>query len=137
MRREEQEIQRRARDAQEAEQQLQQAEAARWEKLAEEEAEAAFWRLKRAADAWREKRVKRVLAQEGESVFRTFGRVLYVGLCIIFDGLILIELPILMGRSAVAWTLYIILLIFVVRLQNDFYKKRFEVDISQIEFEDP
>ena len=41
-----------------------------------------------------------------------------------------------MGRSAVAWTLYIILLIFVVRLQNDFYKKRFEVDISQIEFED-
>ena len=42
-----------------------------------------------------------------------------------------------MGRSAVAWTLYIILLIFVVRLQNDFYKKRFEVDISQIEFEDP
>lgn len=102
-----------------------------------EEAESAFWRLKRAADAWREKRVKRVLAQEGESVFRTFGRVLYVGLCIIFDGLILIELPILMGRSAVAWTLYIILLIFVVRLQNDFYKKRFEVDISQIEFEDP
>ena len=102
----------------------------------EEEAEAAFWRFKRAADAWREKRVKRVLAQERESVFRTVGRVVYVRLCIIFDVLILIVLPILMGRSAVAWTLYIILLIFVVRLQNDFYKKRFEVDISQIEFED-
>ncbi|MGB1459188.1 MAG: hypothetical protein ACPG7N_03200, partial [Candidatus Thalassarchaeaceae archaeon] len=43
-----------------------------------EEAEAAFWRLKRAADLWRENRVKRVLAQEGESISRTLGRFLYV-----------------------------------------------------------
>ena len=32
----------------------------------DQEAEAAFWRLKRAADRWRENRVKRVMAQEGE-----------------------------------------------------------------------
>ncbi|MED5231916.1 MAG: hypothetical protein VYB30_06090 [Candidatus Thermoplasmatota archaeon] len=102
-----------------------------------EESEAAFWRLKRAADLWRENRVKRVLAQEGESIFRTLGRILYVILCIIFDGLILIELPIIMGRSAVAWTIYILLLIFVVRFQHEYYKKWFEVDISQIEFESP
>ena len=102
-----------------------------------EESEAAFWRLKRAADLWRENRVKRVLAQEGESIFRTLGRILYVILCFIFDGLILIELPIIMGRSAVAWTIYILLLIFVVRFQHEYYKKWFEVDISQIEFESP
>ena len=103
----------------------------------EEEAEAAFWRLKRAADLWRENRVKRILAQEGESIFRTLGRILYIISCIIFDGLILIELPIYMGRSAAAWTIYILLLIFVVRLQYEYYKKWFEVDISQIEFENP
>ena len=73
----------------------------------EKEAEAAFWRLKRAADLWRENRVKRILAQEGESIFRTLGRILYIISCIIFDGLILIELPIYMGRSAAAWTIYI------------------------------
>ena len=100
-----------------------------------EEAEAAFWRLKRAADLWRENRVKRVLAQEGESIFRTLGRVLYIITCILFDGLILIELPIYLQRTAVAWTLYILILIFAVRFQNEYYKKWFEVDISQIEFE--
>ena len=103
----------------------------------EEEAEAAFWRLKRAADLWRENRVKRILAQDGESIFRTLGRILYIISCIIFDGLILIELPIYMGRSAAAWTIYILLLIFAVRLQYEYYKKWFEVDISQIEFENP
>ena len=103
----------------------------------EKEEEAAFWRLKRAADLWRENRVKRILAQEGESIFRTLGRVLYIISCIIFDGLILIELPIYMGRSAAAWTIYILLLIFAVRLQYEYYKKWFEVDISQIEFENP
>tara|TARA_B100002051_G_C16713473_1_gene627975 strand:+ start:301 stop:675 length:375 start_codon:yes stop_codon:yes gene_type:complete len=103
----------------------------------EKEAEAAFWRLKRAADLWRENRVKRILAQEGESIFRTLGRILYIISCIIFDGLILIELPIYMGRSAAAWTIYILLLIFAVRLQYEYYKKWFEVDISQIEFENP
>ena len=100
-----------------------------------EEAEAAFWRLKRAADLWRENRVKRVLAQEGESIFRTVGRVMYVITCILFDGLILIELAIYFDRTAVAWTLYILILIFAVRFQYEFYKKWFEVDISQIEFE--
>tara|TARA_B100000475_G_C14953346_1_gene296726 strand:- start:241 stop:615 length:375 start_codon:yes stop_codon:yes gene_type:complete len=100
-----------------------------------EEAEAAFWRLKRAADLWRENRVKRVLAQEGENIFRTVGRVMYVITCILFDGLILIELPIYFDRTAVAWTLYILILIFAVRFQYEFYKKWFEVDISQIEFE--
>ena len=100
-----------------------------------EEEEAAFWRLKRAADLWRENRVKRVLAQEGESIFRTVGRVMYVITCILFDGLILIELPIYFDRTAVAWTLYILILIFAVRFQYEFYKKWFEVDISQIEFE--
>ncbi len=101
----------------------------------DQEEEAAFWRLKRAADRWRENRVKRVLAQEGESLSLTFGRVLYAVVCIIFDGLILVELPILMGRTAAAWTLYIIVLILIIRLQYDYYQKWFSVDISQIDFD--
>jgi len=101
----------------------------------EQEAEAAFWRLKRAADKWRENRVKRVMAQEGESIFLTLGRVVYAVLCIIFDGLILVELPIMMGRTAASWALYIVLLILFVRVQYDFYQKWFSVDISQIDFD--
>jgi len=101
----------------------------------DQEAEAAFWRLKRAADRWRENRVKRVMAQEGESIFLTIGRVVYAVLCILFDGLILVELPIMMGRTAVAWTLYIVLLILAVRVQYDYYQKWFSVDISQIDFD--
>ena len=101
----------------------------------DQEAEAAFWRLKRAADRWRENRVKRVMAQEGESIFLTLGRVVYAVLCILFDGLILVELPIMMGRTAAAWTLYIVLLILVVRVQYDYYQKWFSVDISQIDFD--
>ena len=101
----------------------------------DQESEAAFWRLKRAADRWREDRVKRVLAQEGESIYLTLGRVSYVVLCILFDGLILVELPIFMGRTAVAWSLYMVLLVIVVRLQYDYYQKRFSVDISQMDFD--
>ena len=101
----------------------------------DQESEAAFWRLKRAADRWRENRVKRVMAQEGESIFVTLGRVVYAILCVLFDGLILVELPILMGRTAAAWTLYIVLLILVVRVQYDYYQKWFSVDISQIDFD--
>ena len=101
----------------------------------DQESEAAFWRLKRAADRWRENRVKRIMAQEGESIFLTLGRVVYAVLCIIFDGLILVELPIMMGRTAASWALYIVLLILFVRVQYDFYQKWFSVDISQIDFD--
>ena len=101
----------------------------------QEEAEAAFWRLKKAADRWRENRVKRVLAQEDEGIFVTLGRVVYAVICILFDSLILVELPIMMGRTAAAWTLYAVLLILVVRVQYDYYQKWFSVDISQIDFD--
>tara|TARA_B100000029_G_scaffold255654_1_gene252399 strand:- start:1420 stop:1794 length:375 start_codon:yes stop_codon:yes gene_type:complete len=101
----------------------------------QEEAEAAFWRLKRAADKWRENRVKRVLAQEGESIIVTLGRVFYAVLCILFDGLVLVELPIIMGRTAVAWAFYLVLLVIVVRIQYDYYEKWFSVDITQIDFD--
>ena len=99
------------------------------------ESESSFWRLKKAADASRDNRLKRVMAQEGESISLTLGRVFYGVICIIFDALILVELPILMGRTAVAWTLYIVLLVLIVRVQYDYYQKWFSVDISQIEFD--
>ena len=43
-----------------------------------EETEAAFWRLKKASDKSREERVKRVLAQDGEGILTTLGRVVYI-----------------------------------------------------------
>ena len=84
---------------------------------------------------WREKRGKRILAQVGESIFVTLGRVVYAVICVLFDGLVLVELPIMMGRTAAAWTLYLVLLAIVVKIQFDYYQKWFSVDVSQIDFD--
>ncbi len=62
------------------------------------EADAAFWRLKEASDEWREERIKRVLAQEGESILITLGRVIFITVCILIDGVVLTEVPISMGK---------------------------------------
>ena len=100
-----------------------------------EEAEAAFWRLKKASDKSREERVKRVLAQEGEGLLTTFGRVVYISACILFDGLVLMEIPVSMGRTLAAWSLYVVLLVVAIKLQRDLYEKWFDVDISQMDFD--
>jgi len=100
-----------------------------------EEREAAFWRLKKASDEWREDRVKRVLAQEGESVFTTLGRVVYLSCCLLFDGLILTQIPVSMGKTALSWVIFVFILVPVVKLQRDYYDKWFSVDISQIDFD--
>ena len=100
-----------------------------------EEAEAAFWRLKKASDKSREERVKRVMAQEGEGLLTTFGRVVYISACILFDGLVLMEIPVSMGRTLAAWSLYVVLLVVAIKLQRDLYDKWFDVDISQMDFD--
>ena len=100
-----------------------------------EEAEAAFWRLKKASDKSREERVKRVMAQEGEGLLTTFGRVVYISACILFDGLVLTEIPVSMGRTLAAWSLYVVLLVVAIKLQRDLYEKWFDVDISQMDFD--
>ena len=99
-----------------------------------EEAEAAFWRLKKASDKSREERVKRVLAQEGEGLLTTFGRVVYISACILFDGLVLMEIPVSMGRTLAAWSLYVVLLVVAIKLQRDLYDKWFDVNISEMDF---
>ena len=100
-----------------------------------EESEAAFWRLKKASDKSREERVKRVLAQEGEGLLTTLGRVVYISACMLFDGLVLIEIPVSMGRTLAAWSLYVVLLVVAIKLQRDLYEKWFDVDISQMDFD--
>ena len=99
-----------------------------------EEAEAAFWRLKKASDKSREERVKRVLAQESEGILTTLGRVVYISACILFDGLVLMEIPVSMGKTLVAWSLYVVLLVAAIKLQYDLYEKWFNVDISEMDF---
>ena len=100
-----------------------------------EEAEAAFWRLKKASDKSREERVKRVLAQEGEGLLTTLGRVVYISACMLFDGVLLLEVPVSMGRTLAAWSLYVVLLVVAIKLQRDLYEKWFDVDISQMDFD--
>ena len=100
-----------------------------------EEVEAAFWRMKKASDEWREERVKRVLAQEGESILTTLGRVVYISTCMLFDGVVLLEVPVSMGRTLAAWSLYVVLLVVAIKLQRDLYEKWFDVDISQMDFD--
>ena len=100
-----------------------------------EEAEAAFWRLKKASDKSREDRVKRVLAQESEGILTTLGRVVYISACILFDGLVLMEIPVSMGKTLVAWTLYTVLLVVAIKLQYNLYEKWFDVDISEMDFD--
>ncbi len=100
-----------------------------------EEAEAAFWRLKKASDKSREERVKRVLAQESEGILTTLGRVVYISACILFDGLVLMEIPVSMGKTLVAWSLYVVLLVAAIKLQYDLYGKWFNVDISEMDFD--
>ena len=100
-----------------------------------EEAEAAFWRMKKASDEWREERVKRVMAQEGEGILTTLGRVVYISACILFDGVVLLEVPASMGRTLAAWSLYVVLLVVAIKLQRDLYEKWFDVDISQMDFD--
>ena len=100
-----------------------------------EEAEAAFWRLKKASDKSREERVKRVLAQDGEGILTTLGRVVYISACMLFDGLVLLEIPVSMGRTLAAWSLYVVLLVVAIKLQRDLYEKWFDVDISQMDFD--
>ena len=99
-----------------------------------EEAEAAFWRLKKASDKSREERVKRVLAQESEGLLTTLGRVVDISACILFDGLVLTEIPVSMGRTLAAWTLYVVLLVAAIKLQRDLYDKWFDVNISEMDF---
>jgi len=99
------------------------------------EADAAFWRLKEASDEWREERIKRVLAQEGESILITLGRVIFITVCILIDGVVLTEVPISMGKTLAAWSLYLVLLMAAIKLQRDLYEKWFSVDINQINFD--
>ena len=46
----------------------------------QQESEAAFWRIKKAIDDWRDNRIKRVMAQEGEGVFRRRHPVVRLGI---------------------------------------------------------
>lgn len=98
------------------------------------EAESSFWRLKRASDEWRENRVKRVIAQEEEGLLITLGRVVYISACILFDGLILSEIPVMMGRTTFSWMIFFFILFWVVRIQRSLYSNWFTVDISRIDF---
>ena len=88
-------------------------------------------------DSSRDNRLKRVMAQEEESLLATLGRVTYISACILFDGLILTEIPVRMGKTAFSWILFLIVLWATIRIQKQIYDNRFAIDISQIDFDRP
>jgi hypothetical protein len=53
----------------------------------------------------------------------------------LFDGVVLLEVPVSMGRTLAAWSLYVVLLVVAIKLQRDLYEKWFDVDISQMDFD--
>ena len=75
------------------------------------------------------------MAQEEESLLATLGRVTYISACILFDGLILTEIPVRMGKTAFSWIIFLILLWAAIRIQRRLYDNWFSVDISQIDFD--
>tara|TARA_B100001113_G_C20711834_1_gene449711 strand:+ start:168 stop:536 length:369 start_codon:yes stop_codon:yes gene_type:complete len=99
------------------------------------ERESSFWRLKRSSDRWRENRLKRVLAQEEETVLTTAGRMFYVTACLLFDGLVLTEIPVRLGKTPFSWMIFFLTLAVVVRFQKRAYENWFAVDITQIDFD--
>ena len=98
-----------------------------------EQKENALWRIKHAADERRQDRMDRILAQEGESLVKTLGRVVYVSACILFDGLVLTEIIVRLDSTAFAWAAFGVTLGFAVMVQRNLYDEWFADDISQIE----
>jgi len=97
-----------------------------------EQKENALWRIKHAADERRQDRMDRILAQEGESLVKTLGRVVYVSACILFDGLVLTEIIVRLDSTAFAWAAFGVTLGFAVMVQRNLYDEWFAVDISRL-----
>jgi len=55
----------------------------------------------------------------------------------LFDGLILTEIPVRMGKTAFSWILFLIILWAAIRIQRQLYDNWFAIDISQIDFDRP
>lgn len=98
-----------------------------------EQRQRALERIKAAADQRRHDRAQRILAQEGESLAITIGRVVYVSACMLFDGLILTEIIVYLGRTASAWAAFFLVLALAVKLQLSLYDRFFSVDITNLE----
>jgi hypothetical protein len=45
------------------------------------------------------------------------------------------EIPVSMGKTLAAWTLYVVLLVAAIKLQYGLYGKWFDVDISEMDFD--
>ena len=95
--------------------------------------EEAFWRLKRSSDRRRHKRVQSIVGQQFEGWKITLGRPLYLTLCILFDGLILTEIPIRLGKTIPSWLLFGIILGYVIMFQKQYYDQWFDVDLSNLD----
>lgn len=67
----------------------------------------------------------RIAAQEGEPLWRTLLRVLYLTACVVVDGVVLLELVRLVP-GALGWGLYLLALVLAVPLQVKGYRRWFD-----------
>ena len=95
--------------------------------------EESLWRIKKASDLRRHKRVKSIVGQQFEGWKVTLGRPLYLTFCILFDGLILTEIPIRLGRTVPSWILFGVILGYVIMLQKQYYDQWFDVDLTGLD----
>ena len=95
--------------------------------------EESLWRIKKASDLRRHKRVQSIVGQQFEGWKVTLGRPLYLIFCILFDGLILTEIPIRLGRTVPSWILFGVILGYAVMLQKQYYDQWFDVDLTGLD----
>ncbi len=97
-----------------------------------EQRQRALERIKAAADQRRHDRAQKILAQEGESLAITIGRVVYVSACMLFDGLILTEIIVYLGRTASAWAAFFLVFALAGKLQRALHVRFLSVDITNL-----
>lgn len=67
--------------------------------------------------------MRRVREQQGEPWRRSLLRVAYLTACVLFDGVVLTELPRALGRTPLAWGAFAIALLGAVALQVAGYRR--------------
>ncbi len=98
-----------------------------------EQRNLALKRLAQKADSRRRASRDRILAQEGESLFTTVGRVVYLSGCILFDGLVLTEIIVRLAGTVFAWSAFFVVLGCAIMIQRNLYAKWFALDLSLLD----
>lgn len=88
----------------------------------EKSSENAILRLKKIADENRERRISSIIESADQPFYVEVLRILYLTICILFDGILLLEIPIELGRTVTSWVVFCIILYIAINLQARVYR---------------